>query len=187
MNHNSSDEILFQKKILRKKIRSKQNNLNQKLIPKVFLEQIKKINLNKYKFFASYYPMSYEVDVSAINEYILSQKKILGLPQVVDKNMPLVFRKYLPNEPLSKDILNIPVPLGEIINPQVILIPLLAFDRNGNRLGKGGGFYDRTLKIFPNALKIGIAFSYQELLQVPVLQNDEKLNLVITEKEIIFI
>ena len=101
MNNNSFDEILFQKKLLREKIRSKQNNLNQKLFPKVFLEQIKKINLNKYKVFASYYPMSSEVDVSDINEYILSQKKILGLPQVVGKNMPLVFRKYLPNEPLS--------------------------------------------------------------------------------------
>ena len=71
------------------------------------------------------------------------------------------------------------------VNPNILLIPLVAFDRQLNRLGYGGGFYDRYLNKITNVTKIGLAFSYQELKKIPIGKYDKKLDLIVTEKEII--
>jgi 5-formyltetrahydrofolate cyclo-ligase len=68
-----------------------------------------------------------------------------------------------------------------MVTPDVLLIPLLAFDGEGNRLGYGGGFYDRTIARLPRALRIGCAFAAQELDSVPIGPYDQRLNAVVTE------
>ena len=68
--------------------------------------------------------------------------------------------------------------------PNVVLIPLLAYDNKKNRLGYGKGFYDRYLKKYKNILKIGVAFSFQKYNKLPVFNNDVQLNYVLTEKGI---
>lgn len=76
----------------------------------------------------------------------------------------------------------------EAVLPDVLLLPLLAFDRRGGRLGYGGGFYDRTvaeLRAKTNPVVVGVAFSDQEIQEVPLENTDEKLNFILTEKEII--
>ena len=81
-----------------------------------------------------------------------------------------------------------PALLSNYIMPEVMLVPLLAYDKNNNRLGYGGGFYDRFLnkylKVHNNILTIGIAFSFQKYHKLPVSKNDVKLHYILTEKGI---
>ena len=91
---------------------------------------------------------------------------------------PLKINKYGIVEPIST----------KKIYPDVIFVPLVAYDNNLNRLGYGGGYYDRYLENIANIkniLKIGLGFSYQELKKIPVNDYDKKLDLIITEKKII--
>ena len=91
---------------------------------------------------------------------------------------PLKINKYGIVEPIST----------KKIYPDVIFVPLVAYDNNLNRLGYGGGYYDRYLENIANIkniLKIGLGFSYQELEKIPVNDYDKKLDLIITEKKII--
>ena len=94
------------------------------------------------------------------------------------KNNPLKINKYGIVEPIS----------FKKIYPDIIFVPLVAFDKKLNRLGYGGGFYDRyiqkSMKI-KNIVKIGLAFSYQELKAIPIDKFDKKLDFIVTEKEII--
>ena len=88
---------------------------------------------------------------------------------------PLKINKYGIVEPTSSDK----------VYPKILFVPLVAFDRQLNRLGYGGGFYDRYLNKMKNVLKIGLAFSFQELKKIPINKHDKKLDFVITEREII--
>jgi 5-formyltetrahydrofolate cyclo-ligase len=74
---------------------------------------------------------------------------------------------------------------GEALRPDVVLVPLLAFDRTGRRLGYGGGYYDRTLAALPGAKAIGIAYAGQEMPEVPAGPQDMRLPLIATEDSVI--
>jgi 5-formyltetrahydrofolate cyclo-ligase len=76
-------------------------------------------------------------------------------------------------------------PIGELLIPDMLLIPLLAFDANGGRLGYGGGFYDRTLAALPGRFRLGCAFAAQQVDSVPVGPYDIRLDAVATENGII--
>ena len=112
------------------------------------------------------------------------------LPVVVAPKTPLLFRQWTPDAPLLEGVYNIPEPLPsapEVI-PDVVLTPLLAFDRRGHRIGFGGGFYDRTLahlRQHKKILSIGLAFSFQEIPLVPIEPTDEPLDWILTEKELL--
>jgi 5-formyltetrahydrofolate cyclo-ligase len=85
---------------------------------------------------------------------------------------------------------SVPEPIGNEIpargeDLEVIIVPLLAFDRTGHRLGYGAGYYDRFLSMYPEAIKIGAAFSCQEIGSVPADENDVAMDLIVTEREII--
>ena len=99
------------------------------------------------------------------------------------------FFKWSKNDPLKINKYGIPEPVSsKIFYPDILLVPLVSYDNDFNRLGYGGGFYDRYLeklaKIKKN-LKIGLGFSYQELKKIPINKYDKKLDLIITEKKII--
>jgi 5-formyltetrahydrofolate cyclo-ligase len=74
-------------------------------------------------------------------------------------------------------------PDGEVLRPDWLFVPLLAFDRRGHRLGYGGGYYDRTLAGLPGATAIGCAFAAQEMARVPIGPNDIALHAIATEAE----
>ena len=99
------------------------------------------------------------------------------------------FFKWSKNEPLKINKYGIPEPISEKrIKPNVLLIPLVGFDDQLNRLGYGGGYYDRyisKIKIKEKLLKIGVGFSFQKVKKLPISNYDEKLDCIITEKKII--
>jgi 5-formyltetrahydrofolate cyclo-ligase len=110
------------------------------------------------------------------------------LPIVIAAEQPLVFRAWAPGDPLVPGAWDIPVPLDaapEVV-PDVLLVPMLAFDRKGFRLGYGGGFYDRTLEKLRELKKvvaIGVAYHAQMVDEVPVGIHDAPLDYVMTEQE----
>jgi len=114
----------------------------------------------------------------------------LALPVVIGRGLPLSMRAYAFGDALVKGVWGIRVPPPEApeVAPDVLLVPLLAFDRNGNRLGYGAGYYDMTiaaLRAKKRVVAVGIAFAAQEVDVVPTTPRDARLDLVLTEREII--
>jgi 5-formyltetrahydrofolate cyclo-ligase len=114
----------------------------------------------------------------------------LALPVVVGRGLPLSMRAFAFGDALVKGVWGIRVPPPEApeVEPDVLLVPLLAFDRNGNRLGYGAGYYDMTiaaLRAKKHVVAVGIAFAAQEVDLVPTTPRDVRLDLVLTEREII--
>jgi len=108
-----------------------------------------------------------------------------GLPYIAQRGDPMHFRRWLPGDPMAASPYHFKQPADDApeIRPDLILAPLLGFDRAGNRLGQGGGFYDRAFAAYPQAMRIGIAWSIQEVDALPVESWDQSLHAVITEKE----
>ncbi len=114
-----------------------------------------------------------------------------ALPVAVDRDSPLQFRQWRPREDtLIVDAFGIPCPADtspELL-PNLMITPLLAFDRQGGRLGQGAGHYDRTLKTLRRqrpVFVLGLAYSGQELPAVPMLEHDQRLDAIVTETEYI--
>jgi 5-formyltetrahydrofolate cyclo-ligase len=114
----------------------------------------------------------------------------LALPTIVERGQPLRFRGFAFGEELAHGQWGIrePKPDAPELDPDVLLVPLAAFDRRGHRIGYGAGYYDLTLKAL-RAVKsitaIGLAFALQELDAIPALPHDARLDLVLTEREVI--
>jgi 5-formyltetrahydrofolate cyclo-ligase len=114
----------------------------------------------------------------------------LALPVVVGRGLPLLMRAYAFGDALVKGVWGIRVPPPEApeVDPDLLLVPLLAFDRNGNRLGYGAGYYDMTiaaLRAKKRVVAVGVAFAAQEVDEVPTTPRDVRLDLVLTEREVI--
>jgi 5-formyltetrahydrofolate cyclo-ligase len=113
-----------------------------------------------------------------------------ALPVAAAKNAPLKFRLWGPDDPLKPDAYGIPSPLtsAEEVLPNLLLTPVLAFDRRGGRLGQGGGHYDRTLQNLRRqrpVFVLGVAFAGQEVEAVPMGPHDQRLDAIVTETEYI--
>lgn len=105
------------------------------------------------------------------------------LPVVLERDAPMIFRCWSPGEPLEEDAAGCPapLPLAEVVDPDLILTPLLAFDDYGGRLGQGGGFYDRTFAARPGVIRIGFGYSGQRVERLPMESHDVRLHGVLTE------
>ena len=109
----------------------------------------------------------------------------LALPVVAKKGRPLVFRAWMPGDAMDKGVWGIPEPKADkpVLEPDILLVPLLAFDAHGCRLGYGGGFYDRTLaglRAIKPVVAIGLAYDEQRVNAVPHLDYDQRLDWVLT-------
>ncbi len=109
----------------------------------------------------------------------------LCLPVMPGKGLPLLFRSWMPGDPTAAAVWGIgePLPSAPVLEPDVLLVPLLAFDARGNRLGYGGGFYDRTiaqLRALKRVVTIGLAFDEQRIDAVPHTAHDQRLDWVLT-------
>jgi 5-formyltetrahydrofolate cyclo-ligase len=126
-----------------------------------------------------------EIDASPLLERLHGEGHPLALPVIQPKGQPLKFRTWAPGEPLASRLWGIREPLAEApeIEPDILLVPLLAFDAKGHRLGYGAGYYDRTLKRLRTVkpiLAIGLAYDEQEVASVPHQEWDQRLDWILT-------
>ena len=133
---------------------------------------------------AVYRAIGSEIDAGALSLALIGLGRQLCLPVVVERDAPMVFRRWSPGEPLELDAAGVPAPfpLAEAVTPDLIVTPLLAFDSRGGRLGQGGGYYDRTFAALPDARRVGFAYAGQELENLPVEPHDIRLHGVLTER-----
>lgn len=134
-----------------------------------------------------YMPMRSEIDPRPAMVRAVLRGPVL-LP-VTQKGHPLVFRHWQPGTPMLRDGYGVEYPDDEQESgvPEVLVVPLLAFDRSGHRLGYGGGYYDRTLARLRHegpVTAIGFAFSAQEVDALPSIPTDQRLDAVVTEREV---
>ena len=175
----------LRKKVL--KIRKVANKNNLKIDFNKVFSLIKKNYLIK-KSIGGYFPVNYEVDDLEILKAFVKKNYQISLP-VIKKNFNMDFYKWSFDDPLKINQYGIPEPNSKkLIYPDVILVPLVAFDNNLNRLGYGGGYYDRVIKKLSKKkkiLKIGLAFSIQKINNLPVTKYDKKLDYIVTDKYIL--
>jgi 5-formyltetrahydrofolate cyclo-ligase len=137
---------------------------------------------------AGYSPIRSEIDPVPLMRTLAAQGAQLALPVIAGRDLPLKFRAWSTGEKLQRGPLGIPEPLvdaAEIV-PDILLVPLAAFDRSGHRIGYGAGHYDRTLAQLRAVKKItalGVAFAAQEIPVVAASAHDARLDLVLTEDE----
>ena len=149
-----------------------------------FLERKKIVN----KIIGGYYPYNYEIDTLDILKKLEKNNYLISLPKI-DKKNKMNFYQWSFKDPLSINIYGIPEPTSKIkANPEILLVPLVAYDNELNRLGYGGGFYDRYISSMQHEkkiIKIGLGFSFQRINKIPINQYDKKLDYIITEKNFI--
>jgi 5-formyltetrahydrofolate cyclo-ligase len=139
---------------------------------------------------AGYSPIRSEFDPTPLMRKLVTQGARLALPVISARDSPLQFRAWTPNEKLQRGPLGIlePSPEANEIAPDILLVPLAAFDRSGHRIGYGAGHYDRTLaqlRASRKIIAIGVAFAAQEIPGVSASAHDARLDLVLTENETI--
>lgn len=134
---------------------------------------------------AGYWPMNNEVDMRPLLLALFEKGHTLVLPEAKKPGGVLIFRKWQPGAEMVPGPFGTQHPTGEALVPSYILVPLLAFDIRGYRLGYGTGYYDRTLAELPNAFRLGCAFAMQEIAEVPIGPHDVKMHAIVTEHGLI--
>jgi 5-formyltetrahydrofolate cyclo-ligase len=135
-------------------------------------------------------PLRSEIDPSPLMRQLAARGATLALPLVKGRGSPLVFRAYAFGDPLKSGTWGIREPLSEaaLVAPDLLIVPFAAFDRRGHRIGYGAGYYDMTLRQLrarQSIVAIGLGFAVQEISAVPATAHDERLDLVLTERELI--
>ena len=175
----------LRKKIL--KIRKNNFNKNLKININNFISFLK-LNTDSAYSLGGYYPSNYEIDDLEILDLLERKNFKISLP-IIRKNNQMDFFKWSNNDPLKINKFGIPEPISsKKFYPDILLVPLVGYDNDLNRLGYGGGFYDRyieKIEKIKKVIKIGMAFSCQKIKNIPFNQNDKKLDFIFTEKEIL--
>ena len=150
--------------------------------------QFLKKNKINFKNVGGYYPCNYEIDDLVLLNFLRNKKANISLP-IINENNQMDFFEWTNKDPLKINKYGIAEPISKNkVIPDIIFVPLVAYDNDLNRLGYGGGFYDRYLEKIDKIkkiLKIGLAFSYQKLKKIPINKHDKKIDLIITDKKII--
>lgn len=138
------------------------------------------------KVLAGYMPMRTEIDPLPA---MAAHQGPVCVPVILGKGRPLAFREWTPDARMVPGEFGAQIPeSGDWLTPQVLIVPLVAFDGQGGRLGYGGGFYDRTLeglRARGDVLAVGFAFDAQRLDCLPLEPTDQRLDLIVTERGVI--
>ncbi len=175
--------------IIRKKLFNKRKlNFNEK--QNINFLKILKILLNKNikkGIIGGYFPVNYEIDDLDILREFEKKKYKISLP-VIQKNNQMYFYSWSFKKYLQINKYGIPEPdKNKIVYPDVLLVPMVAFDHKRYRLGYGGGYYDRYISMITskkNFISIGLAFDFQKVKRLPVNKFDKKVDVVVTNKKI---
>ena len=169
------------------KIRKKKFDKNFKIDLGKFISFLKIDKLN-FKSIGGYYPSNYEIDDLDILDLLEKKNFKVSLP-IIKKENQMNFYSWSRNDPLKINKFGIPEPVSsKIFYPDILLVPLVAYDVSLNRLGYGGGYYDRYIEKIEKVkkvVKIGLAFSFQKITSIPINQYDKRLDFIVTEKEIL--
>jgi 5-formyltetrahydrofolate cyclo-ligase len=136
-----------------------------------------------------YWPMQQEMDVRPLLDALAARGLVVALPVVMGKGKPLIFRRWHPGLVLKSGSFGLsePGPEEPEVTPRIVFAPLLAFDRKGQRIGWGAGFYDRTLaglRAKGPTVAVGIAYAAQEVAEVPTGEYDQPLDWIATERDV---
>jgi len=128
-----------------------------------------------------------EFDAQALVSLLIERGWRAAMPIVEAPDAPMSFRHWTPGVAMNVDRYGIPIPAeGEAVTPDIVLLPLVAFDRQGFRLGYGGGYFDRTLAaLVPRPLSIGVGFELARVEDIRPLQHDIRLDAIVTEAGIV--
>lgn len=173
----------LKKNLTDEEIRLRSNQIAKKLFEKPFYKQAECIYL--------YVSYNQEIDTIGIIKHILEDKKRVAVPKIIDKNME--FHEITSLDQLSEGAFGIQEPTvnkpvsedPEWAYSNLMIIPGLAFDRNGSRIGYGGGYYDRYLHKYPDriGLKVALAYDFQVLEHIEIESYDEKIDDIITDRD----
>jgi 5-formyltetrahydrofolate cyclo-ligase len=139
---------------------------------------------------SGYSPIRSEIDPIPLMRALAAQGALLALPVIAARDRPLIFRAWSPGDRLARGQFGILEPLPEATEliPDIVLVPLAAFDRLGHRIGYGAGHYDRSLaplRAARDIVAIGVAFAAQEIEAVPMQPHDVALDYVLTEAQLL--
>ena len=139
---------------------------------------------------SGYSPLKSEMNPVPLMRRLSDAGVQLALPVVAGPNKPLIMRSYAFGQALNSGVWGIrePFPDAEEVFPDVLLVPLAAFDNKGHRIGYGAGYYDMTinrLRVLKKVVAIGVAYAVQQVAVVPIESHDARLDYVLTEREII--
>ena len=139
---------------------------------------------------AGFMPLRSEINPLPLMRMLAAAGARLALPVVAGRGRPLIMRGYAFGQELAAGVWGIrePKPEAPEVEPDILLVPLAAFDRNGNRIGYGAGYYDLTinrLRARKPVVAVGLAYAAQEIPKVPGTPRDARLDLVLTEREVI--
>lgn len=159
-----------------------ERNLNNNIIS--FFESQRKL------YISGYFAVRGEVSINQSLCELNTCTNVICVPKIYPRSKNLIFISWKNNNPLKKGTFDIPVPIyGEVITPNYLLVPLVAFDQNKNRLGYGGGYYDTTINTLKKKNKqlvsIGIAYDQQFYPNLPTERFDQRLDYIITESKVI--
>ncbi len=159
-------------------------NFTQNLLPNIYK--------NSSQIFSLYLATNKEVYTKELSDFFLKNSILFSYPRIINKNQPLEFVLHEENQVFTENKFypKIIEPVnGKIILPNFIILPLLAFDNEMNRLGMGGGFFDRTILDLknknPDLITIGLAYDFQRLETIlPIENTDQKLDFIVTQKHL---
>ena len=172
---------------IRKKILNIRKQKSSKNLHIDFEDLLKILKKNKiyYRLVGGYYPYNYEVDAIKILEKFEKKNYLISLPKI-KKNSQMDFFHWSIKDPLTINKYGIPEPISnKVVYPDILLVPLLAFDDQLYRIGYGGGYYDRYIKKIKKkkeTITIGLAYSFQKVKKIPINKYDVKLDYVVTDK-----
>lgn len=167
--------------------RSATKHANERLI--CFLNQV-----GQGRIVAAYLPIRSEIDPINTMSYLTEINSIVCVPVVCGPGLPLKFRQWMPGIPLIRNAFGTSIPeSGDLVEPDSLIVPVVAFDSACTRLGYGGGFYDRTLQILrakrtqtdQPLVAVGFAYSVQEHPAIPRDAHDQRLDAIVTEAGLI--
>ena len=182
-----NSERHLEKKIIRKFLINRRKQLSgdyeKKNMSHVHLRPL--LNNINSDYVGSYVDYNFELSTNSLNKYLIERKINICLPKINSQSKEINFYKFSTGTKLIKNKYNIlePEVTNEIIFPKLVLVPLLAFNESGFRLGYGGGFYDKyfSSQEEKDIIKVGLGFSFQKANQIPIESHDQKLDWILTE------
>ena len=182
-----NSERHLEKKIIRKFLINRRKHLSgdyeKKNMSHVHLRPL--LNNINSDYVGSYVDYNFELSTNSLNKYLIENNINICLPKINSQSKEINFFKFSTGTKLIKNKYNILEPelTNEIIFPKLVLVPLLAFNEGGFRLGYGGGFYDKyfSSQEEKDIIKVGLGFSFQKANQIPIESHDQKLDWILTE------